>query len=113
MTAGQPYTCTAQSDRVRSAIELYLVCEDDEKALYTAEERFEISRRKCRPEDNNTNCYQCQETMPVDFFSPKYSLFKCRVQKTKTGGPYWKEFSFQVALLISKLSISIEDALKL
>lgn len=47
--------------------------------------------------------------MPVDFFSPKYSLFKCRVQKTKTGGPYWKEFSFQVALL----STSIEDALKL
>lgn len=78
-----------------SADKPYSVVEDVEKALYTAEEIFEISLNKWRSRDNNINCCQCQEMMPVDLFSLD-SLFKCRVQKTKTGGPYWKEFSFQV-----------------
>lgn len=43
---------------------------------------FEISQNKWRSEYNNTNCYQCQEMMPVDLFSLD-SLFKRRAQKNK------------------------------
>lgn len=47
------------------------------------------------------------------YIFPIYSVYDHRVQETKTGGPYWKEFSFQDALLILKHSKCVEGNLNL
>lgn len=100
-----------------SAEELYLVSKDLGKALHRAEEMFVIKllQRMCiiqvLTQFVTPNVPRAKRWSQYIF--PIYSVYYHRVQETKTGGPYWKEFSFQDALLILKYSKCVEGNLNL
>lgn len=100
-----------------SAEKLYLVSKDLGKALHRAEEMFVIKllQRMCIIP---VWTYSLHPNVPrakrwSQYIFPIYSVHYHRVQETKTGGPYWKEFSFQDALLILKHSKCVEANLNL
>lgn len=98
-----------------SAEKFYLVSKDLGKALHRAEEMFVIKllQRMCIIQ---VWTYSLHLMFPEPRDDP--STFSPYIQSItteyrKNGGPYWKEFSFQDALLILKHSKCVEGNLNL